>query len=697
MNKFSLVIFLLLINLTIFANDIRIKIYQKEDIVNVKLKLKQVMLQGDMETENYMTNPDLISNITIVVDGKTVYNISTSPFISRDPSFKFSFRGKIKNNQASIFITYNDGRQTKGHIKLQKLKYKSIGGQLLWSQMEPTKYTLPKNSRTINNKGWREKRPELAIKELYGLISVAKNEITIKAPKYSENSGNIPILIQSKINLESIAIFDNANPYSTIAILDIPINAIINYNIRVNIQPRCDRYNILTIIGKGKDGKYYKATHNFKRLLTGSHSTCIETSEIPLTEKEKEVINKITKARLKETEDNCLNGDATQCFILGDAYHFGKDRNGLICEQNDMKSQKFYKAGADLYTKACNNNNFKKCESLAYSYKQGRGRKTDKDKAIMYFKKACNEGKDPWSCESLAQMYSDKDENSIQAYIQSCNFGAGRSCMRVARFFETGTYSLLESDKKSNNSINIEKAKLFYQKGCDNGMSCKDVARLYLKDNNQVSKEKALKALTKACYRGDKRACFKVGKIYEKGNSVIKNITRSKEFYQKSCSGYTQEACDKLGKPPMSFFPESDKDIKNNIGFTEQCKNNDYWACYRLGDIYQKGKGVKKDIKLAKQYYTKSCNGLYYESCFNLAHIYQHEKNYNQAVPLYSKVCKNDSYYGCRSLGRVYLEKEAGYQNLPLALEFYQKACDKGDTVACIVEVKRLKNMINKR
>ena len=120
------------------------------------------MLQGDMETENYMTNPDLISNITIVVDEKTVYNISTSPFISRDPSFKFSFRGKIKNNQASIFITYNDGRQTKGHIKLQKLKYKSIGGQLLWSQMEPTKYTLPKNSRTINNKGWREKRPELA-------------------------------------------------------------------------------------------------------------------------------------------------------------------------------------------------------------------------------------------------------------------------------------------------------------------------------------------------------------------------------------------------------------------------------------------------------------------------------------------------------------------------------------------------------
>ena len=102
MNKFSLVIFLLLINLTIFANDIRIKIYQKEDIVNVKLKLKQVMLQGDMETESYMTNPDLISNITIVVDGKIVYNISTSPFISRDPSFKFSFRGKIKNNQASI-------------------------------------------------------------------------------------------------------------------------------------------------------------------------------------------------------------------------------------------------------------------------------------------------------------------------------------------------------------------------------------------------------------------------------------------------------------------------------------------------------------------------------------------------------------------------------------------------------------------
>jgi len=60
-------------------------------------------------------------------------------------------------------------------------------------------------------------------------------------------------------------------------------------------------------------------------------------------------------------------------------------------------------------------------------------------------------------------------------------------------------------------------------------------------------------------------------------------------------------------------------------------------------------------------------------------------------------IIKNDNYYGCRSLGRVYLEKEAGHQNLPLALEFYQKACDKGDTVACIVEVKRLKNMIDKR
>ncbi len=111
--------------------------------------------------------------------------------------------------------------------------------------------------------------------------------------------------------------------------------------------------------------------------------------------------------------------------------------------------------------------------------------------------------------------------------------------------------------------------------------------------------------------------------------------------------------------------------------------------------MYHRAQGVTKNLDLAKKYYTKSCSGDYYESCYQLAQIYRYEKNYKKALPLYLKVCDNGTYYGCRGAGDIYSDKKNGYKDLSLTLRYYEKACARGDSVACIVEVDRIKkNML---
>jgi sulfur-oxidizing protein SoxY len=108
--------------------------------------------------------------------------------------------------------------------------------------------------RETKPKAWEAEKSVDAIKELYGSAGLKKSDkIKLTAPKLAENGGSIPINIKSKLDLESVAVFQDANPRSLTAVFTIPEGGIINYDFRIKMRQTA----VVTIVGKGRDGTLY--------------------------------------------------------------------------------------------------------------------------------------------------------------------------------------------------------------------------------------------------------------------------------------------------------------------------------------------------------------------------------------------------------------------------------------------------------
>ena len=100
---------------------------------------------------------------------------------------------------------------------------------------------------------WKGTTPADAIKALYGDIKPEEKGVDIKAPKLAENGGKIPVVVKSDIEAKSVAILQDTNPRSLVAVWTIPEDGIIDYSITMKMK----KSGKITAIVEGKDGKFY--------------------------------------------------------------------------------------------------------------------------------------------------------------------------------------------------------------------------------------------------------------------------------------------------------------------------------------------------------------------------------------------------------------------------------------------------------
>ena len=100
----------------------RIKAKLKNGIVSVKAMAKHDMWTYDIAKKKTGSrdNANFITHLTATVDGKTVLDASTSQFLSKNPIFKFKFKGIGKKGD-KIIMTWVD---LKGNTKTSKGKIK---------------------------------------------------------------------------------------------------------------------------------------------------------------------------------------------------------------------------------------------------------------------------------------------------------------------------------------------------------------------------------------------------------------------------------------------------------------------------------------------------------------------------------------------------------------------------------------------
>lgn len=101
----------------------KIKAKLKKDIVKVKMLLKHKMItynQAKKKTGN-SDDANFITHVSGTVNDKSVIDISTSQFFSKNPIFKFQFKGDEFKKGDMLVITWVD---IKGKTETKSAKIK---------------------------------------------------------------------------------------------------------------------------------------------------------------------------------------------------------------------------------------------------------------------------------------------------------------------------------------------------------------------------------------------------------------------------------------------------------------------------------------------------------------------------------------------------------------------------------------------
>jgi len=98
--------------------NMKIKAKLKGDIVGVKAMAKHEMLTYD-QAKKKGKKANFITHITAKVGDKVVYDVSTSQFWSKNPQFKFKFKGAAKGDKLDITWTDLSGKSVTESKKIK--------------------------------------------------------------------------------------------------------------------------------------------------------------------------------------------------------------------------------------------------------------------------------------------------------------------------------------------------------------------------------------------------------------------------------------------------------------------------------------------------------------------------------------------------------------------------------------------------
>ena len=99
----------------------KVKAKLKNGVVKVKAMAKHGMStynQAEKKTGD-RENANFITHMTATCNGETVFEVSTSQFLSKNPIFKFQFKGASKGDKVLMAWTDRKGKTGKGKGKVK--------------------------------------------------------------------------------------------------------------------------------------------------------------------------------------------------------------------------------------------------------------------------------------------------------------------------------------------------------------------------------------------------------------------------------------------------------------------------------------------------------------------------------------------------------------------------------------------------
>ncbi len=128
--------------------------------------------------------------------------------------------------------------------------------------------------------------------------------------------------------------------------------------------------------------------------------------------------------------------------------------------------------------------------------------------------------------------------------------------------------------------------------------------------DDYVWQEKFKQQMPKA-EAGDMEAQYDIGRMYERGNGVPKDVEKAFEWYVKAAKQGNDKAAFKVGYSFLRGDGTAQDNEKALKWLNTAAERNNVRAFYYLGTIYEKGRGVSVNLDTALRWYTRAAKGGY--------------------------------------------------------------------------------------
>lgn len=110
--------------------------------------------------------------------------------------------------------------------------------------------------RKLKPKVWTAHTIDDATKALYGMKTPIKSDkIKIKVPKINSSGAAVPIKFETSLDAKTVALFQDANPESAVAVFDTNPYDIKKYEVRIKMA----KDGVIMVLVEGTDGQIYLA------------------------------------------------------------------------------------------------------------------------------------------------------------------------------------------------------------------------------------------------------------------------------------------------------------------------------------------------------------------------------------------------------------------------------------------------------
>jgi TPR repeat protein/uncharacterized RDD family membrane protein YckC len=196
-------------------------------------------------------------------------------------------------------------------------------------------------------------------------------------------------------------------------------------------------------------------------------------------------------------------------------------------------------------------------------------------------------------------------------------------------------------------------------------------------------------ALQKAANQGDAAAQNMLGRLYQNGWGVPKDLGKAADLYQKAANQGNA-----FGQNNLGVLYQNGSGVPKDLGkaadlYQKAADQGNAFGQNNLGWLYQSGEGVPKDLKKAADLYQKAANQGNAFGQNNLGWLYQSGQgalkdldkaaaHFRKVAELYQKAADQGDATAQVNLGRLYENGQGVPKDLAKAAELYQKAADKG-------------------